>query len=91
MIGGIWRLVTRHGYVDERRLVMSLIGEVAQVALKKGVQTCLSAVNPKHEHFYKRLLNMQAVAYCRAMKRLRNVPGVCMRCDVETIPEWWKR
>ena len=90
-LAGVWRLVTRHGYVDERRLVMSLIGEVVRQAIEGGVQTCLCAVNTKHEHFYKRLLNMQAIAYCRAVKRFHNVPGVCMRCDVESLPEWWKR
>jgi hypothetical protein len=91
MLASAWRLVTRHGYADERRLVMTLIGEAASEAVDRGVQTCLCSMNPKHEHFYKRLLNMTSVAYCRAIRNLRNAPGACMRCDVENLPEWWTR
>ena len=90
-IGGAWRLVTRHGFADERRLVITLIGEATREAKERGVQTCLCALHPKHEHFYRRLLSMKPVAYCRAMRDLQNAPGVCMRCDIETVPGWWTR
>ncbi len=90
-LAGVWRLVTRCGYTDERNLVMALIGEAVQQAMEKGVQSCLCAINPKHEHFYRRLLGMKRIAYARSMKGLQNAPGVCLRCDEEDVPEWWKR
>ena len=90
-LASVWRLITRHGYADERRLVMALIGEIVQIGLNEKIQTVICALNPKHEHFYRRLLNMKRVAYARAMKGLKNAPGVCMRCDMEDVPEWWTR
>jgi hypothetical protein len=90
-LASVWRLVTRHGHADERRLVMTLIGEVTREAVNRGVQTSLCAVNPKHEHFYKRLLSMNSVACSRGTRGLKNAPGVCMRCDIENVPEWWTR
>lgn len=90
-LAGVWRLVTRCGYTDERNLVMALIGEAVQVALRHQVQSCLCAIHPKHEHFYKRLLGMTRIAYARSMKGLLNSPGVCLRCDAEDVPEWWTR
>lgn len=86
-----WRLVTRYGYADERKLVMTLIGEAVQVALRRKVQICLCALNPKHQHFYSRLLGMKTISMCRSMKSLRNAPGICMRCDTAKLPLWWKR
>ncbi len=88
-LGCVWRLVTRQGYVDERRLVLTLIGEIVQEGLARQIKTYLCALNPKHERFYKRLLNMKSLAYCRSVQGLRNAPGVCMRGDVENLPPWW--
>jgi len=86
-----WRLVTRHGHADERKVAMRLIGEVIRLAVERGVQTCLCAMSIKHQHFYRRLLNMKPLAHCRAMRGLQNTSGVCMRADIETLLDWWKR
>lgn len=90
-MGGAWRLVTRHGYADERKVVMILIGEVIRKAMEMGVEVGLCAMNPRHTHCYERLLHMRAVGYCKNMKGLKNAPGVCMRADIDKIPDCWKK
>jgi len=85
-----WRLVTRTGYRDERKIVMGLIGETLRLGLSHGVTTCLFSLNPRHERVYSRLLNMKTIARSDAIVGFANAPAVLMRMDIETLPQWCK-
>jgi hypothetical protein len=88
-LAGSWRLCTRAGYRDERRIVLDLFAKTVRLTQELGVQTCVFTVLPRHVRIYEKLLNMKLVSKKEAaIKGLQNVPAVLMRCDYETLPRW---
>ena len=84
-----WRLCTRTGFRDERRIVMGLIAKTVRLALECGVRTCVFTINPRHAGVYQSLLNMKLVARKEeTVQGLQNAPAVFMRCDFEALPKW---
>ena len=85
-----WRLVMKHSVNPSRRVLMSLIKETATLATRKGANTWLFTVNPRHESVYRRLLKMYAVSHKEGTHGLVNAPAVLLRADNESLPGAWR-
>ena len=85
-----WRLVMKHSVNPSRRILMALIKETATLATRKGANTWLFTVNPRHESVYRRLLKMYAVSYKEGTHGLVSAPAVLLRSDNESLSGAWR-
>lgn len=85
-----WRLVMKHSMNPSRRILMALIKETAGLATRKGADTWLFTVNPRHESVYHRLLKMYTVSRKEGTHGLANAPAVLLRADIEHLPGVWR-
>lgn len=83
-LAACWRIATQPRCRSEAEIVLGLVREAEAVVLRKGADTCLLIVNPRHEGIYKKLLNMETVARkTETIGALRNAPPVLMRLSRE--------
>jgi hypothetical protein len=86
-----WRLVLKHSMNPSRRILMALIKETAAMATRKGANTWLFTVNPRHATVYQRLFKMYAVSRKEDTLGLSNAPSVLLRANIESLPGAWQR
>lgn len=86
-LGAAWRLVCRGAPCGRLDSVSALIQEAARRGVAFGIRTCVFTVHPRHESFYKRLLNARTVARSDGMAELTNSPALLMRWDLDRSEE----
>jgi hypothetical protein len=90
-LGASWRIAVRREYRGQAAIAMALIGRIVTELFTQGVLTMLATFNPRHERFYRRVLNFRTVARKDAQHGLSSAPVVLMRFDLERIPTGYLR
>ena len=83
-IGSSWRIATCTEYHRNIRLLLDIIQNSVELAVKMNIEICLYAFNKKHENFYKQLLNAETIAQKKInQKQGLNTELVLMKTDTE--------
>jgi hypothetical protein len=80
-----WRIAVRRDVRRDRRVVLGLIEQALESAVRVGVETVLCTFNPRHERTYARLLRFERVALSAETRGLANAPAVLMRLELGRI------
>ncbi len=83
-LGAFWRLATVPEFRGSRQLLFELFRSTLPAVLKLKLQTCLCALNPRHERVYRKLLHLRTVGLRKCASGLMNAPAILMRWDQET-------
>ena len=77
ILASSWRIVTNDGVKIIHDLILATINK----AFSQNVDVCLFSFNPKHEGFYKKLLNLVTISSVVESKAVNNAPAILMRGD----------
>ncbi len=83
-IGFASRVLERHATL---RLVVSLTRAAMWFALRSGRTDLVVTVNPRHVHFYARLLPFQIIGAEKQYAAVQNAPAVPLRLNLLTLAE----
>ena len=89
VLGAFWRIVSDPSFRGRLEVSLGLVNAGVEAAASLPVDVSLYTFNPKHESFYRRVLDLEPIAGPRPSHSVQGAPGILMRGERKKMVARW--